>query len=181
MFARCENRIFRKRRDSDVRFKNERGITLLEVTTVMVIAGVLSYAAMVHFSTSTADVQARAAARLLMQDVRQAQQLALTTSRSTKVEIDVQSNRYSLKWNDNNTYMTRPMGGGYYIVRFGEGEFPDVQLISTALASGIIAFDASGRPLQGQQLLATTATLAALSNNLVIRVTPNTGRLELIE
>ncbi len=146
---------------------------------VILITGVLSYAAMVNFSSGSADTQAQAAAKMLMHDVRYAQQIGASTGRGAKVEIDVQNNRYSLRWKDTNAYMTRPMGGGNYIVQFGTGEFPNVGFISTALASGHLYFDATGRPCNVSQPLVVTTEVAALSGGLLIQVTPNTGRLML--
>jgi prepilin-type N-terminal cleavage/methylation domain-containing protein len=160
--------------------KNERGVTLLETTMVLVIMSVLSYSAIVHFSASSSDVQARAAAAQLMHDLRFAQQWAIANSRSVTVAFEAQNNRYSLKWQDTGAYLLRPAGGGNYVVRFGEGNFPDVE-VSTTLGGSALTFDASGRPCNGQQLLLTTADVAVLTGGLIVRVTPNTGKLQLIE
>lgn len=160
---------------------SERGTTLLETITVVSIVGIMSYAALVNFSSTSVDVQAQAATKLLIQDLRYAQQQAVSTSRGTKVIIDVQNNRYSLKWQDNDGYVTKPLGGGNHIVRFGEGDFPEVSLISTSLVSGTLVFDPSGRPCNGQQPLSSIADVAALTGGLLIRVTPHTGKLILVQ
>lgn len=160
---------------------NQVGATLLETVMVILIAGILSYAAMVNFSSGSADTQAQAAAKMLMQDLRYAQQVGASSGRGAKVEIDVQNNRYSLRWKDTGAYMTRPMGGGNFIVQFGGGNFPNVSFISTALASGNLYFDASGRPCTVQQPLLVTTDVAALNGGLLIRMSPNTGRLVLIQ
>lgn len=162
-------------------FVNERGMSLLETTVVLTIMGIISYTAITRFASSSAQVQAHAAANLLMHDLRFAQQWAVSNSRNTTVAINVQGNRYALLWQDTGAYLIRPTGGGDYVVRFGQGEFPDVELASTELFGGTLTFDANGRPYQGQQPLATSAIVAAFSDNLMIRVTPNTGRIELIE
>lgn len=151
----------------------------METVTVVSIVGVLSYAAVVSFSSNSADTQAQAAAKMLMHDVRYAQQLAASSGRGTRVEIDVQNNRYSLRWRDTNAYMTRPMGGGNYVVQFGVGDFSEVGFTSTGLSSGNLYFDASGRPCNVSQPLTVTTEVAALSGGLLIQVTPNTGKLTL--
>lgn len=181
MPARLRKKTDARRLASPALGRGERGATLLETITVISIVGVISYAAVVSFSSGSADIQAQAAAKLLMQDLRLAQQYAVSTSRGTKVIIDVQNNHYSLKWLDNDGYITRPMGGGNYIVRFGEEDFPDVSLISTGLVNGTLVFDARGRPCNGQQPLLSQADVAALPGGLLIRITPNTGKLLLVQ
>lgn len=160
---------------------DEGGMSLLESTVVVTILGILSYTAITRLTASSAETQAHAAVHLLMHDLRFAQQWAASNGRSITVAINLQDNHYALLWQDTGAFLTRPTGGGNYLVRFGEGEFVDVEMVGTDLPGAALTFDVSGRPRHGQQLLATTAVVAAFSNNLIVRVTPNTGRLELVE
>lgn len=160
---------------------DEAGMSMLETIVVVTILGILSYAAIARFAASSAAVQAHVAAHLLLHDLRFAQQLAVSNSRSVTVAMNVQENRYALLWQDTGAYLQRLTGGGDFIVCFGDDEFPEVELAGTELPGGALTFDGNGRPRSGHQLLATSAIVAALSDNLIIRVTPNTGRVELIE
>ncbi len=75
-------------------FKNQNGFTLLELTVVIVIVGILSYAVVANFSDTHERIQIDAIVLKMASDVRYARDLALTEGRGTRVYIDLTNNQY---------------------------------------------------------------------------------------
>ncbi len=75
-------------------FKNQNGFTLLELTIVIIIVGILSYAVVANFTDSHESLQLNAITLKLASDVRFARDLALTEGRGTRVYIDLTNNQY---------------------------------------------------------------------------------------
>jgi len=158
--------------------KREEGFTFIELIVVVVIIGVLSYAAYVNFSNSHENVQVQTAARRLVSDVRYAQELAMTTGNEARVYVDASGNRYSLKW-ATGSYVQKPVGGGDFIVEFGEGDFPDVTITSTEFTNGRLDYLSTGAPRNFGSTFNGTKVLAVLNNTTSVVITANTGRVSI--
>lgn len=159
---------------------DEKGASLVEVLLVVVLLGVLSYVALVTTGSSQTTLQCESALRKLSEDVRLAQQFALTYGVGTSVHIDLTNNRYKLVWEDG-SYLEKPVGGGNFVVQFGTGHFREVVVTATELTDGRLDFLPSGQPRNAGETFAGLLTLAALNDAKALRVSANTGLLTVDE
>ena len=156
-------------------FKNQNGFTLIELTVVIVIVGILSYAVVANYTESHERLQINAITLKIASDVRYARDLALTEGRGSRVYIDLTNNQYYLKWDDE-SYMQNPMGGGDFVVPLGTpGEFGSVQITSTAFSGGRLDFGTSGSPRNAGNSFSGGLILVSLNNEKKIVITANTG------
>jgi len=156
-------------------FKNQNGFTLIELTVVIVIVGILSYAVVANYTESHESLQINAITLKIASDVRYARDLALTEGRGSRVYIDLTNNQYYLKWDDE-SYMQNPMGGGDFVVPLGTpGEFGSVQITSTAFSGGRLDFGTSGSPSNAGSSFSGELILVSLNNEKKIVITANTG------
>ncbi len=157
-------------------FKNQNGFTLIEMTVVIIIVAILSYAVVANFTDSHESLQLNAITLKLASDVRYARDLALTEGRGSRVYIDVSNNQYHLKWDDD-SYMVNPMGGGDFVVQLGTpGEFGAVQITDTAFSSGgRLDFGTSGAPKNAGSSFEGELDLVTINNEKKVVITANTG------
>ena len=157
-------------------FKNQNGFTLIEMTVVIIIVGILSYAVVANFTDSHESLQLNAITLKLASDVRYARDLALTEGRGSRVYIDVSNNKYYLKWDDE-SYMQNPLGGGDFVVYLGTpGEFGAVQITDTAFSNvGRLDFGTSGAPKNAGSSFEGELDLVTINNEKKIVITANTG------
>ncbi|MCH7754328.1 prepilin-type N-terminal cleavage/methylation domain-containing protein [candidate division KSB1 bacterium] len=156
-------------------FKNQNGFTLIELTVVIVIVGILSYAVVANFSDSHERLQIDAITLKIASDVRYARDLALTEGRGSRVYIDLTNNQYYLKWDDE-SYMQNPLGGGDFVVQLGRpGEFGAVQITSTAFSGGRLDFGTSGSPRNAGNSFSGELILVSINNEKKVVITANTG------
>ena len=156
-------------------FKNQNGFTLIELTVVIVIVGILSYAVVANYTESHERLQINAITLKIASDVRYARDLALTEGRGSRVYIDLTNNQYYLKWDDE-SYMQNPMGGGDFVVALGTpGEFGSVTITSTAFSGGRLDFGTSGSPKNAGSSFSGELDLVSLNNEKKVVITANTG------
>lgn len=156
-------------------FKNQNGFTLIELTVVIVIVGILSYAVVANYTESHERLQINAITLKIASDVRYARDLALTEGRGSRVYIDLTNNQYYLKWDDE-SYMQNPMGGGDFVVPLGTpGEFGSVTITGTAFSGGRLDFGTSGSPRNAGNSFSGELILVSLNNEKKIVITANTG------
>ena len=156
-------------------FKNQNGFTLIELTVVIVIVGILSYAVVANYTESHERLQINAITLKIASDVRYARDLALTEGRGSRVYIDLTNNQYYLKWDDG-SYMQNPLGGGDFVIQLGRpGEFGAVQITSTAFSGGRLDFGTSGTPKNAGNSFSGELILVSLNNEKKIVITANTG------
>ncbi len=156
-------------------FKNQNGFTLIELTVVIVIVGILSYAVVANYTESHERLQINAITLKIASDVRYARDLALTEGRGSRVYIDLTNNQYYLKWDDE-SYMQNPMGGGDFVIPLGTpGEFGSVQITGTAFSGGRLDFGTSGSPRNAGNSFSGELILVSLNNEKKIVITANTG------
>ena len=156
-------------------FKNQNGFTLIEMTVVIIIVAILSYAVVANFTDSHESLQLNAITLKLASDVRYARDLALTEGMGSRVYIDLSNNQYSLKWDDD-SYMLNPMGGGDFVVQLGTpGEFGAVQITATAFSGGRLDFGTSGSPKNAGSSFSGELDLVTINNEKKVVITANTG------
>ncbi|MCH7674620.1 prepilin-type N-terminal cleavage/methylation domain-containing protein [candidate division KSB1 bacterium] len=156
-------------------FKNQNGFTLIELTVVIVIVGILSYAVVANYTESHERLQINAITLKIASDVRYARDLALTEGRGSRVYIDLTNNQYYLKWDDE-SYMQNPMGGGDFVVQLGTpGEFGSVQITGTAFSGGRLDFGTSGSPRNAGNSFSGELILVSINNEKKVVITANTG------
>jgi len=155
-------------------FKNQNGFTLIELTVVIVIVGIMSYAVVANFSDSHERLQIDAIVLKIASDARYARDLALTEGRGSRVYIDVSNNQYYLKWDDE-SYMQNPMDGGNFVVQLGDGNFSTVQITGTAFSGGRLDFGTSGSPRNAGNSFSGELILVSINNEKKVVITANTG------
>jgi MSHA pilin protein MshC len=168
-----------------------RGFTLVEILTVVVILGIVS-AMVVPQITSRDDLNAAAAARVLMSDLMYAQNLAITTQTPQYIQFNGSTQTYGIY---NATPLTTPVNNPItnapYTVKFGSG---GVSGLTTCAFGSVnfdgkstLVFDELGSPWTydstkpaGSQLTALTSGSVAVTCGkitLTVKVEPYTGNL----
>lgn len=153
---------------------NSRGFTFVELVIVIVIIGILSYVTYVKLGDSTTTIKIEAAARKMVSDIRYAQELAMTIGEETRFYVDVQNNRYYLKWSDG-TYVKTPMANSDYVISFAQNDFLGVEITATNLTAGRLDFNSLGSPLNAGVPLTADVVVATLNNVKSVKVRPRTG------
>ena len=157
---------------------DQSGFTFLELVTIIVIVGILSYVAVANFTDSNIRLQYQTLAQKMATDVRYARELAFSEGEGTRVYIDQANNRYYLKWSDG-SYIQNPVGGENFIIQLGTGDFSGVQISGTSFSGGRLDFDTSGAPLNSGAAFSGEITLVELNNAKRIVVVANTGLLKI--
>lgn len=153
---------------------DQSGFTLIELTVILVIVGILSYIVIAKFADSHKKIQYETMIKKITSDVRFAQQLALTRGKGTQVFIDLPNNRYYLKWDDG-TYVQNPVKGGNFVIQLGVGDFNEVQITGTGFTGGRLDFNRSGTPLNAGADFSGNLVLVSLNNTKRIVISANTG------
>ena len=161
-------------------FGSEGGWTLFELVVVIVVIGIVSGIAIYRLSSDPPLARKlRAAARKALSDFRYAQDLAISSGKTVKIQIDVQNNRYLLKWQDE-THVPNIMGSGHFVVDYDKRDFKGVFISGTDISGGVLEFNVLGVPKISGQDLQNEMNVLELNNRLAIRISPYTGHMELI-
>ncbi len=155
-------------------FGSETGFTIIELIVIIVIVGILSYMAMAEFSESTSIVKERTMARKVVNDIRYAQEMALSHRKLVKCVIEPSQNRYSLKWADD-SYVQTPAAERDFIVYFDSGDYTGVDLTSSGFSSGLLSFNPMGKPLNNGALMTVEIVAMIINSGVIIKIVPGTG------
>ncbi len=158
------------------RILSEAGTSLMEMTTVIVIAGILSAVAVVSYDSGSTAIKLDAASKKIVSDVYYAQDLAMNSGRPVKIVFNIAENNYCLKWG-NDANIDNIMGGGNFIVDFDKPEFSGVQESSTNLPALTLTFNTLGVPYTGGEEILAETKIISLGNQVSIYITPYTGKL----
>ena len=160
-------------------FANERGMSTIEIVTILVISGILFATAISRLKDNPAKVQRRNAARVALRDFRYAQEMAITHGKAVRIEIQLDQNRYLIKWAKTGELLPKPNGDGPFIRQFGNNEFLYVTLTGTDLETGNFVFGTSGKPFIAGQELQAAKTVLTLNSTHHLIVLPHTGKIKL--
>lgn len=169
--------------------KPAMGFTLIEILAVVVIVGIAA-AIVVPRIGSRDDLNAAAAARVIMSDLIWAQNRAIATQQVQYVRFNTTGDgQYAvLSGVSPEVIQTHPVNKTSYAVIFGEAGTPQMESIRLTAASfdskTILAFDALGEPYA----CASTGSRTALSSagqikissgsyNLTIQIEPYSGEI----
>lgn len=156
-------------------FNSESGFTIIELIVIIVIVGILSYMAMAEFSESSTIVKERTLARKVVNDIRYAQEMALSHHQLVKCFFEPSENRYSLRWADD-SYVQTPAAERDFIVDFDTGDFSGIDLTSTGFTSGLLSFNSNGQPINDGALMTVEIIAMLINSEITIKIIPGTGR-----
>ena len=158
---------------------NTAGHTLLELIVVIALVGIVAAVGLSRMKDSPVSAQRANAARVVVNDFRYAQEIAMTYGRSVRIDIEKGLNQYSLKWDDTNEYLPSIIGTGNFIRRFGENEFQDVHITDTDLANNNLRFRTNGEPLSNGQKITEEKLAVRLDHTYSIVVIPESGLVKI--
>ena len=152
-----------------------RGFTLVEILCVVAILGIAAAVIVPQVGTRN-DLQAAAAARVVMADLIYAQNRAISTQSMTYVAFNVAGESYSLYSSMSpQTYVQHPVNLTNYVTTLGAGSLQNCSLGSASFAGqNTLAFDELGTPYSFNT---STSTATPLSGNGTITVTCGTFTL----
>ncbi len=156
------------------------GSTFMELIVVIAVVGILAAVGLSRMKNSPVDAQRANAARVVLNDLRYAQEIAMTYGRSVRIDIEIGLNLYSLKWNDTNEYLPSVTGTGNYIRRFGENEFQSVNITDTDLDNNNLRFRTNGEPMTNGQKLTEQRIAMTIDNRHSVMVIPETGLVKIL-
>jgi len=158
------------------RHRLNRGATLTELITVMILLGIIAaFAAPRFFGRS--DFDARGFFELSIQGVRYAQKLALASGCDIRVRFDGSSVALH-QWINGGSCAADAGGAGLTLVKRPDGgDFTEAAPDGVSVGSALFYFDSVGRPRDaggGFGNLITTATSVAAGGR-TLTVEPHTG------
>jgi prepilin-type N-terminal cleavage/methylation domain-containing protein len=155
--------------------RQPRGFTLIEILTVVVILGIAAAVVIPNLGTRD-DLNAAAAARMVMADLIYAQSQAITNQQTTYVRFTTTgSGTYCLvtaapATGSTLTYMTNPVTQSNYVETFGTPGTNGLGSSSLTSASfdgqTVLAFDELGTPLSYNP--ATNSSSAMVNGSVVV-------------
>lgn len=153
--------------------RSRSGFTLVEVLTVIIIIGIASAIVVPHMVRS-GQMNAQAAARMLISDILIAQNDAIAHQQTRRIVFESSHNRYRIT---NDEGITIPAGwrsGGDYITDFtSDRRFDGVVIENVDFGSdGYLEFDDIGSPTRGGSV-----EIASRDQRYRIRVSDMTGRV----
>ncbi len=153
-------------------FDDRVGFTLVELMVVVIVIAIAA-ALVVPQMSSSQEITAQAAARMLISDLTYAQNEAVANQAERKVIFDTANNTYQLTDGDD-TPLTSPWQGGSYVVDLdNSNRYSGVTLDGVDFGGGqTLVFDGLGSPDNGG-----TVELSADGRSYRVTVTPFTGRI----
>ncbi len=167
-----------------------RGFTLIEILSVVLILGIISVIVVPQIG-QRGDLQAAAAARVLISDLTYAQNRAISTGGWTYVTFSTANQNYTLYSGTSSapsaTPLTHPVNTGNYTIVFGgtgASALSGATLTSVNIGSNAstLAFDSTGIPYSyvggGAPVELTSPAQAVISSNnysVTVSIEPATG------
>lgn len=126
-------------------FHRSKGFTLVELIVAITFLAVLTGVVTVNLEDINENTQLSNAATRALADVRYAQEMAMTHKRRVDVIVNAGTDQYEIKWHDTGLYIPSAIDGNDLIVQFGEGDYNEVDIVSSGLG-GVLSFNGEGRP-----------------------------------
>jgi prepilin-type N-terminal cleavage/methylation domain-containing protein len=154
----------------------QTGFTLVEMVTSTVILGVLTLVLVITVINKSRDSNLEVVAKKIKADLQYAQDMAMSHGTGVEFVVDIQNNRYSLKWVGGG-FLSSIRGTGNFLVSLNQDRYADVFITSTGLVNGVLTFDTLGSPRTGGTEIQTVRSVALLNSELNVKVTPYTGKV----
>ncbi len=150
-----------------------RAFTLVEILVVVIVLGIASAIVVPHMVRS-GQMNAQAAARMLIADILIAQNDAIAHQRIRRVVFEPAQNRYRITDDTNLTIPASWRGSGGYITDFtGDRRFDGVRIDHVDFGSdGYLEFDDIGSPTRGGSV-----DILSRDQHYRIRIADMTGRV----
>lgn len=163
------------------------GFSLIELTAVMVVVGIIAGTAVVSMNSTTA-TRAAMAARQLQRDMTFARQRAVASGTKSWIEFDTTNHDWtvwvenpSLPGRINALILTDPATGGSFVQKLNTDQFVGVTLTTVDMDSeDWVGFDWLGRPLKktGESTpLPTADGTVTFSGGAQVTVNKDTGHI----
>jgi prepilin-type N-terminal cleavage/methylation domain-containing protein len=136
-----------------------QGYTMFELIMVVVLISIVSVSVLPKFF-DTSSITVAGAAKMVVADIRYAQELAMSSNDDKKVDFTQDSSSYMLKHSNDTVFRTVALPSG----------------VTVSSASVIFTFNSLGEPLAGGSV---TISVDGLSPQ-IITVDPNTGRVSIL-
>ncbi|MBU1998634.1 MAG: GspH/FimT family protein [Candidatus Omnitrophota bacterium] len=149
----------------------KKGFTIIEIVMVIVIIGILAAVAIPRFDTFYF-VKLHGAVKKVIQDIRYAQQLAISSHESYNVSFSTASDTYSVTRVSDGSYAPDPFTRGNLVVNFAsDPEYSGIDIATANFGgSSVLTFDWKGRPQS-----AGSASFSYQDNTINLTVENNTG------
>lgn len=157
-----------------------RGMTVIELTMVMVIIGILAALVVPRFE-GFYFIKFNGAMKRVLQDIRYVQQLAISRHEDYKIYFDASANKYEVRKVSDNSLAVNPFGRNNFVVNFNtDPQYSGIDITSANFGSGdpSLRFNWQGAPLNGSGVSLTTEGTVGFSyknNSFSIYIKPNTG------
>jgi prepilin-type N-terminal cleavage/methylation domain-containing protein len=154
--------------------RGEKGFTLVEIIIVVATIALLTWLALPK--NYVTDTRIGAAARKIKEDIRYAQELAMTKGKAHQIRFfsstnPSPTNSYEIVTATLGAVKNPLTGAASYVVNFNSGDFSGVQIGTTTT----IEFNGLGRPT-----FSPANTISLNGGSKVITVTAETGRVEVL-
>lgn len=153
--------------------KNQKGFSILELILVMLVAAIIFARVSLDIQQSSQDAKSANVAHALVADLRYAQELAITSSRS--ITFSITPTNYNARWSDDNTLIGRAGVTGAAPVN---ETITDGTTIVNHLG-GSLQFDIWGSPSVGGVAISSGSDrqVASVGGIKTIMIVPSTGYL----
>lgn len=154
--------------------KNQRGFTLIELITVIIIVSLLAVTAISRWSATPFNLSAQA--EQMLGDIRYVQTLSMTHGQ--RYRINFAADRYWFSNQDGSIIITHPASNSANIM-MANG-------VTLSFTNSLLVFDGNGSPYSDANTpgtaLATdaTVTLTLGTDNRTVQISPETGRAVLL-
>lgn len=136
-----------------INIKNQKGFTLIELISVIVILGIMAVVASPFLSSDLTATRTKEALEDVRSASRYCQRYAMETQRWCRVLFRTSDEEVRLQYSTdeaNNaswTQMDHPTNGGQFVVQLGQGEYAGIDITATDInGSNSIVFDGNGIP-----------------------------------
>lgn len=152
--------------------RGSRGFTIIELIAVIVLVAILTTAVLLMMDDMQSKTRMSNATARALSDVRYAQEMAMSTRREVDVIVNAASNYYEVKWHDTSTYLFSPLTGDDFIVYFDDGEYQDIDIVSTGCTTRL-SFTNTGAPLVNGATFGSATSVMLLNSSYYVSVYPS--------